>query len=64
MDKETSKAQDKMFMDAIQAFLSRATAEQKPLVVTRIHERNMQVAFPDGRIVSLVLYGPRGHHGS
>lgn len=36
-------------------------AKQLPDVqVVRVHERNMTIAFPDGRVVTLVLYGPRG----
>lgn len=61
--REQSKAQDAKLMGVIEETLSGITSWDGPfkgLQVMRVHERNIQVAFPDGRVVSLVLYGPRG----
>lgn len=57
--KAVGKEQDKELLDAIEAFL-RVASTANVAAVVRVHERNLTVAFPDGRTVSLVLYGPRG----
>jgi len=58
----TGKAQDVELMDNMMAFLHELSILDDPPVqlAVRIHERNIQVTFPDGRVVALVLYGPRG----
>ena len=58
----TGKAQDGMVMGVIEECLKELDWQVPghKLDVVRVHERNIQVAFPDGRVVSLVLYGPRG----
>jgi len=59
MATEESKAQDVELMDNIGVFLDELEKTYN-LKWTRVHDRSIQVAFKDGRVVSLVLYGPRG----
>lgn len=53
-------------MDALVAYLYQNSIGEHPgenfnvQVAVRIHDRSIQVVFADGRMVSLVLYGPRG----
>jgi hypothetical protein len=55
----TDKTQDAKLMNLVEEFIS--NQNEIPLAtVIRDHERKMTVAFPDGRVVTVVLYGPRG----
>jgi hypothetical protein len=59
----TGKAQDGALMGLIEEVLKSTATWQltgQCLNVVRVHERSISVAFPDGRVVSLVLYGPMG----
>lgn len=66
MSTPESKAQDTLLMDAVAEMLLRNRDGMVPDAkfnvqdYVRVHERNIQVEFADGRVVSLVLYGPRG----
>lgn len=55
----TDKTQDAKLMTALEALIRNNNAIPVSGVV-RDHERKMTVAFPDGRVVTVVLYGPRG----
>lgn len=55
------KTQDGKLMTAVEEYLNDVMIEAgRVCSVLREHERKMTVAFPDGRVVTLVLYGPRG----
>jgi hypothetical protein len=61
----TDKSQDAKLMTALEQYIRDGLIEDglTPALVAdviRDHERKMTVAFPDGRVVTLVLYGPRG----
>lgn len=53
-----SRNQDEFLMNSLEALI--ANQNTVPVAgVIRIHPRSIQVAFPDGRVVTLILYGPR-----
>lgn len=60
-DKKTpdSRNQDEFLMNSLEALIGNQNTVPVAGVV-RVHARSLQVAFPDGRVVTLVLYGPRG----
>lgn len=62
MNSVESKAQDGILMNLLEAHIRDTMANEEGTAVTvmREHERKMLIVFPDGRTVTLVLYGPRG----
>ncbi len=52
-----SRQQDVGLMSTIERLLKE---EIEDIQVQRVHDRSISIAFPDGRVVNLVLYGPRG----
>lgn len=61
----TDKTQDAKLMTALEEYIRDGLidGDLTPALVAEVvrdHERKMTVAFPDGRVVTVVLYGPRG----
>lgn len=54
------KEQDPHLMAAILEYIRDALVDRGTVAgAIKVHDRSIQVAFPDGRVVTLVLYGPR-----